>query len=75
MFKLSNTLKKVDEKEAELLDNEHIKADMIVMAVGITPNTDFMTDVVQLDSSKKMLAELVERARKVIEIHDTTSKL
>jgi thioredoxin-like negative regulator of GroEL len=34
-----------------------------------------LNDVVQLDSSKKMLAELVERARKVIEIHDTTSKL
>ena len=32
-----------------MLNNEHIKADMIVMAVGITPNTDFMTDVVQLD--------------------------
>lgn len=34
-----------------------------------------LRDVVQLDSSRKMLAELVGRARKVIEIHDTTSKL
>jgi NADPH-dependent 2,4-dienoyl-CoA reductase/sulfur reductase-like enzyme/nitrite reductase/ring-hydroxylating ferredoxin subunit len=47
-FKLGNGVESIDANKVNLAHGE-VEADMVVLAVGIAPNTEFINDSVQLD--------------------------